>query len=417
MSKEAEASVIGCIFLDVQYAGLAANDLSAEMFQNDVTRRVFEKISDMYWSGKQIDLVTLLAELSDFKAEVTAMAQYVPALSHFNDYVRIVQDDWLAGELEKGLFHICQSGLSLEEMQEETRKLLEKNEQLSLSRNNDNISSFSEAATEFLAWLHEQEKETPKSGFDSLDRATGGLMEGSVFVLAARPGCGKTDYAVNLAMRMAKRGSRVLYFTMEMTNIQLMQRVTANLLRINGERVRDRTLTMDEMDRVDRTLVMVEQGKRMSFVQEAHISVKNVRHYVELWNPDVVIIDHIGLMERPNMRDQYRAVGEVSNRLKQLALEKKISIVELVQMNRQIENRGSKIPNLSDLRESGDLEQDSDYVGFLVPEDLKGKNLIGDESAEVSLHLQKNRHGRPGVFRYNWQPQYHTFTEVETRYG
>ena len=250
----------------------------------------------------------------------------------------------------------------------------------------------------------------------SLDKATGGFLRSSVFALAARPGGGKTDFALNLALRMGKRGARVLYFSMEMNNKQLMQRVVSFLLRINGERVRDKDLTEEELKSAGMVLENFSRAGKISFVQEPRISVRRVRHFVDLWKPDVVFIDHIGLMDRPNIRDQYRAIGMVSNQLKQLALEKEIALVELVQMNRQIESRGSKKPSLSDLRESGDIEQDCDYVGFLIPEDLKGKNLAGEASAGVTLYLEKNRHGRPGMFEYRWQPQYHSFSEVETRY-
>ena len=216
---------------------------------------------------------------------------------------------------------------------------------------------------------------------------------------------------------MGKRGSRVLYFTLEMTKLQIMQRVASSLLHINGERVRDRELNENELRSVDEVLDNFSSAGKISFVDEPSVSVQRVRHFVDLWKPDVVFIDHIGLMKRPNLKEQYKAIGAVSNQLKQLALEKEIALVELVQMNRQIENRANKKPSLSDLRESGDIEQDCDYVGFLVPEDLKGKNLSGDAWADVELYLEKNRHGRPGIFQYRWQPQYHSFSEVETRYG
>ena len=243
------------------------------------------------------------------------------------------------------------------------------------------------------------------------------FMRSTVFALAARPGSGKTDFALNLALRMGKRGAKVLYFSMEMTNLQLMQRAASSLLRINGERIRDKDLTEEELRGMEKVLQNFANAGRISFVQEPRISVKRVRHFVDLWKPDVVFVDHLGLMARPAYKDAFKALGEVSNQLKQLALEKKIALVELVQMNRQIESRASKKPSLTDLRESGDIEQDCDYVGFLIPEDLKGKNLSGDAWADVELYLEKNRHGRPGIFQYRWQPQYHSFSEVETRYG
>ncbi len=417
MSVEAEMSVLGGAILDQQCAHAAVDALAPEMFSHDHTRKIFEKISDLYWAGKPIDTTVLISEMPEEKVTLVKLAQYIPTLSHFGDYLCIVQGDWQIAKLENSLFALSQSGGNLDEKLGELEALLAKHKELSSNRTNDNISSFAEAAQEFQAWLRERQEDTPKSGYESLDRATGGFMAGSVFVIGARPGCGKTDFAVNLALRMGKQGKKVLYFSMEMTNIQLMQRVASHLLKINSQRVRDRILSDKEIEKVDWALKQFENREKLSFVQEPRVSVKRIRHYIDLWKPDAVIIDHIGLMERPKVRDQYRAIGEISNELKQIALEKKISLIELVQMNRAIESRANKIPTLADLRESGDVEQDADYVGFLVPENMQEKNLIGDESADIVLYLQKNRHGRPGNFRYRWQPQYHRFSEVETRYG
>lgn len=424
MSVEAEMGLLGAVFLmcgdpkGPEYVAEAANALSTEMFVHKHTRRIFDKLCEMYWKGRKVDVVTLLEELPQEKETLVKLAQYVPAVSHFGDYIKIIREDWQIRLLKKGLEEIGSSGKDLYESLGDLRELLTKQEWLTNSLEDKNISSFAEAAEEFKKWLREKERnDTVRSGFWELDRATGGFLRSTVFGLAARPGCGKTDFAINLALRMGKRGSRVLYFTLEMTKLQIMQRVASSLLHINGERVRDRELNENELRSVDEVLDNFSSAGKISFVDEPSVSVQRVRHFVDLWKPDVVFIDHIGLMKRPNLKEQYKAIGAVSNQLKQLALEKEIALVELVQMNRQIENRANKKPSLSDLRESGDIEQDCDYVGFLVPEDLKGKNLSGDAWADVELYLEKNRHGRPGIFKYRWQPQYHSFSEVETRYG
>lgn len=250
-----------------------------------------------------------------------------------------------------------------------------------------------------------------------MDSAMGGFMRGAVAVIAGRPGGGKTDFAINLAMRMGRRGATVLYFSMEMTNVQLMQRVASFLLGVDSTRVRDRELSPQERDTVKNLLDTFSKAGKLHFVQEPRVSVKRIRHYIELVHPDVVVIDHLGLMDRPRIENQYKALGMVSNSLKQLALDKNLCVMELVQMNRQIEGRQSKKPSLTDLRESGDIEQDADYVGFLLPQDLKDMDLTGDMAAECKLYLEKNRHGRPGVFEFAWQPQYHRFQEMERRYG
>lgn len=162
----------------------------------------------------------------------------------------------------------------------------------------------------------------------------------------------------------------------------------------------------------------VAQWNQISFMYEGQLSLQDIRRRVELHRPQVVFIDHIGLMKRPQAANAYRELGLLSNQLKHLALEEKICVVALSQMNRQVENRAGKELNLSDLRESGDLEQDSDFIGFLQPQVVKGRRLTGADSMDSFLVVKKAREGQmEGRVLYHWQPQYHRFVEVEERYG
>ena len=136
-------------------------------------------------------------------------------------------------------------------------------------------------------------------------------------------------------------------------------------MHIDGTRIRDRLLSDEEKGDIERVLCQFRESTRIQFCVEPRLSVDRVRQCIELYQPDILFIDHIGLMERPSMRDAYRALGWVSNQLKQIALDTGLPIVELAQMNRQSDGRRDKRPRLADLRETGDLEQDADYVLFL----------------------------------------------------
>ena len=341
----------------------------------------------------------------------------MPKLEHYGEYVMIVQDEWQWGQVEDAFRSIDLSDASLEDKVGRLRELIDEQEKILGSRHEKGLASFREAAQEFIAWLRTREKaDEIATGYSALDKAMGGFMRGTVAVLAGRPGGGKTDMAINLAMRMGRRGARVLYFSMEMTNVQLMQRVASSLVGIDSTKVRDKALTDAENAEVEKLLEAFAKADKIHFVQEPRVSVKRIRHYIELVHPDVVVIDHLGLMDRPRIENQNKALGMVSNSLKQLALDRNICVVELVQMNRQIEGRASKKPSLTDLRESGDIEQDADYVMFLLPEDLKDVELEGSASAMSTMYLEKNRHGRPGVFQFSWQPQFHRFSEIDRRY-
>lgn len=415
MSLEAEQSVLGAVLLEPKMALDVMNALEPEMF-NETNQVIFQKICDQCWGKKGMDAVTLMAELPEYKEYIWKLVQLPMSVSNVGAYIRIVQEDYFCASLEKRLGDLSFSHGTAQEFLEAVEETAARHRKLLGGMKEEGVTSFSEAFQSFSQWLHREESPAARTGFSALDNALGGLEPGTVFTLAARPGGGKTDFAVNLALRMARNGGKVLYFTMEMTTLQLMQRVVSSLLKINSVLIRDKALGQKELNEVDRLMGALGKWQSLSFMQEPHISLSRVRHFVDLWKPKMIILDHIGLMERPNMRDQYKALGMVSNGLKQLALEKNLAVIQLAQMNRNVEARKGE-PALSDLRESGDLEQDSDYIGFLMPQGLEERSLSGEEWADCTLFLKKNRQGRLGKFSFKWQPHYHRYTEVENRYG
>lgn len=419
MSVQAEMSVLGSMLLDEESAREAVDRLSPEMFSHETTRRIFAAMLDLYWDGKPLDSVRMIGRLPNDKETLVKLAEYVPSLGHTDEYIRIVWDDWRRKSIEAAAAEIMSEAQNrtAEESVELLRELLKKQDEITRA-STETGQSFPEAAKEFMAWLRsKQELVTVKSGFRAIDNVTGGFLRKSVTALCARAGGGKTDFALNLAVRAVKKGYKVQCFSMEMPTLQLMQCIVSQAMRIDGALIRDRQLTEEELDNVERFTQSFENGSRLQFVEGSRFSVKDLRHNVDLFKPDAIFIDHIGLLERPASKDPYRALGVVSNEIKQLALEKNISVIELVQMNRQIESRKDKKPTLADIRESGDIEQDADYALFLQPEDeLSDRNLQDEAWTDMTAYLLKNRHGRPGKFRFHWQPQYHTFTEVETRY-
>lgn len=310
MSWEAEMSVLGGMILDRECANLAADALAPEMFQDDDLGKIFGKALDLYWAGKPIDGVLLTQELPELSGLIIRAAEFVPKLDHFSEYVKIVQDEWQWGNIERKFQDLELSTASLEEKVGQLRELVDGQERILGARQEKGLASFSEASGEFLAWLESSaQKDTFPTGYSTLDSAMGGFMRGTVAVIAGRPGGGKTDFAINLAMRMGRRGATVLYFSMEMTNVQLMQRVASFLLGVDSTRVRDRELSPQERDTVKNLLDTFSKAGKLHFVQEPRVSVKRIRHYIELVHPDVVVIDHLGLMDRPRIENQYKALS------------------------------------------------------------------------------------------------------------
>lgn len=418
MSGEAQRAVLGAAILEPKWAYEAMNALQPEMFEG-ADREIFERLSDMCWGKKSVDAVTLMAELPEHKAYIWQLANQVPSLSHTPDYIRIVQEQWQRGALDRAL-----SGLALsppgdvEETLSALEALTQKHRDLLAACRQEGVTPFSQAAGDFLRWMKERrEKQSPTTGLARFDGVCGGFEPGTMFTLAARPGGGKTDFALNLALRLAKRGVKVLYFTLEMTNMQLMRRVASYAAKINSILIRDDALNDRQQEKIRVMLEKIMEANRLGFVEETKVSVGRVAHFIDLWKPKVVIIDHIGLMQRPKANSDYRALGQVSNSLKRLAKDKGVALIVLSQMNRQIEARKGGGPNLSDLRESGDLEQDSDNVAFLSAQKPEGVRVSGDAAIDAQLKFKKLREGDGGaVVRFKWQPQYHTFVEVEERY-
>lgn len=239
----------------------------------------------------------------------------------------------------------------------------------------------------------------------------GGLLPGSVFVLAARSGHGKTDFALSLLLRYAAAGLRVLYYSMEMGGGQLMTRVAAQLTGLHSARIRDKRLTDEERALVARAIGLL-QGREAVRVAEAPPSLDDLRRHIRECKPAVIFLDHLALMKMPRRGSRYEEVAETTRALKALALETGVAVVELVQMNRQVELRPDKRPQLSDLKESGTIEEDADYVLFLQAEGAN-RFLTGGDSRPVRATLAKNRHGATGTLRFAWRPQYSRFAECK----
>lgn len=419
MIESAERSVIGGAMLDSECARKAASDLAPEMFFDLTCRRIFEVITDLYWQKdpEPIDFVTVSARVPDLKYPIIQMAEELPSLSHYDTYVNIVIKNWQLHTVRKKLYLLSTESADIDNLLLDLENVLDESKLALPNSKARNISSFSQEADEFVKWVEAglQEGDTFMTGFSSLDAVSGGLLAGSTFILAARPGQGKTDFAVNMAMRMAKLKYKVLYFSMEMTGTQMMLRIAANLLKVNGNRIRDKALTQEEVSQMKKLLHQFGQQSTLMFSKAPAVSVQEVRKNIEDLQPNVIVLDHLGLMQRPNIKEQYRAFGVVIEGIKNIALAKKIAVIELVQMNREIEN-SSREPELSDLRESGNLEQSADYVAFLRTKEFGKKVLSGADYAETTLYLKKNRHGGTGKFEYHWQPQYHNYVEVDDRY-
>lgn len=416
---EAEAAVIGGIVTDSERAADALNGLSPDMFSDALLGTLFAEAQQLHRQGKPIDPVTLIGadDNQDRKMAVVRCAEQCVSMANYGTYVGMVRELWrqrtIAKTLQAAAWEV--PGIGADRTVDKLRHIVA--EQDAIAKAGNDSVEYLEAAANWVNWMYADKSSICRSGYRSIDDAIGGIALQTVTAIAARPGQGKTAFALNLMMRMAKRGARVLYCTLEMPARQLMSRVAAMLTKIDASRIRDRNLTPEELQSAINAVGAVEGKLGIRFV-ETQAGIDDLRRLVDQHKPDVVIIDHLGLMKVNRYAKRYEAVGELSRQIHAMAVEKKVAVIELVQMNRETEKRKDRKPILSDLRESGDIEQDCDNVLFLQserPED--GRPVTGNGYIDTKVYVEKAREGRISTIPLHWQPQYHLFTETEFRFG
>lgn len=410
---EVEQSVVGCMLLD--WESCREPPVEAEWFENPLYRDMVVGMHRLDGEGIRPDTVTLLNHLEpEAQREMLRCAERVPSLSGFPNYVKALKMEWRKRCILEKALGIQLEGNDADDMTEGFRALVAEQDEITAADRREVGRSLREAYTDFYTDLYSEDVRY-LSGYSELDRFMGGLLPGTVFVLAARSGQGKTDFAVSLMMRYAAAGLKVLYYSMEMTRRQMMTRVAAQVTGINNTRIRDKSLSDFEKSTISRAFNAI-QGKDTIRIAEERPNLAAIRENIQAFQPAVIFIDHLSLMKMPRRKNRNEEVAETTRAIKALALETGVAVVELVQMNREVEKRSSKRPLLSDLKESGSIEEDADYILFLQAR-KRTEPLKKDEAFEAFGFLEKNRHGGTGIVRFAWRPQYSRFTQVTMEGG
>lgn len=405
---ETEQAVIGCLILD--WPACREPEVDPDWFETPFYGEVVRRGKDLEAQGVKPDHVTLLEGMNqEGKAEILRCAQLVPSIPAFPNYVRQLRQEWRQRVIRERLTTIQLEGNDADDMTESLRTLVAEQNAIAAADGRDIGKTVTDAYTDFYSDLYTKGIRY-LSGFRDFDRLMGGLLPGSVLALAARSGHGKTDFALSLVLRYAERGLRVLYYSMEMPLGQMMVRVAAQMTGIHNVRIRDKVLSDKEKTSISQALGMI-RGRDEIRMSEERLSLAGLRLAIRNYQPHVVFIDHLSLMKMPRRKSRVEEVAETTRGIKALALETGTAVVELVQMNREVEKRSNKRPLLSDLKESGTIEEDADYVLFLQAH--KGAEVLKDnECFETFGYLEKNRHGSTGHVRFAWRPQYSRFTSL-----
>ena len=427
-SLEAEQSVLGAILIDPTCMDHLAGILSAEDFMLEEHKDVFSAMQKMYLRSKTIDVVTLLDELvrdgvydeAGGKDYIRLISEIVPSAANVKDYAEIVRDK----SMLRALIGACDdiTAMAYSE-QEDTAHLVEMAEQkifaIAEGRENKGFTHIRDALVQVYDRLHllaENKAEAlgMPTGFSGLDRVLVGLGKSDLVLVGARPGMGKTSFAMNLATHAAITTKKtVCIFSLEMSAEQLVSRVMSSEALIDSYRLRSGELTDEDWGK------LAHAASRLSncdilIDDTVGLTVTGMKAKLRRTkNLGLVVIDYLQLMQSDRRIDnRVNEVAEISRGLKLLAKELQVPVICCAQLSRGPESRTDKRPMLSDLRDSGAIEQDADIVLFLYRDEYyKSEKDEPQNIAEVIV--AKNRHGSTGNVKMGWFGQYTKFTTLD----
>ena len=414
-SVEAEQSVLGGLLIDNAAWDRAGDLLSDGDFYRFEHKAIYAAIGGLINASKPADVITVFEQLQSLgKAEqcgglayLNALAQSVPSAANLRRYAEIVRERAILRKLIEASDEIATNAFNpqgravsqiLDEAEGRIFKIGEEG-----SRNKQGFQSIDQLVVQLIdrvTELHENGAEDVtgvRTGFYDLDHMTAGLQPGDLIVLAARPSMGKTAFAINIAENVAvQEGLPVVVFSMEMGASQLALRMVGSMGRIDQTHLRTGRLNDDEWGRLSEAVDKL--SKASVFIDEtpalnpAELRARSRRQARQCGKLGLIVVDYLQLMSGSSSSDENRAteIGEISRGLKALAKELQCPVIALSQLNRSVETRTDKRPMMSDLRESGAIEQDADVIMFIYRDDYYNKDSKEPGVSEVIISKQRN---------------------------
>ncbi|ABN53458.1 MAG TPA: replicative DNA helicase [Hungateiclostridium thermocellum] len=427
---EAEQSVLGAILLDKEVLSSVTEIISSQDFYREDHREIFEAIMDLYEKGEPIDLITVAEQLKvrgSLEAVggleyLTNLASLVPTTANAKHYAKIVEEKSILRRLIKASSEIINMGY---EAAEEVSYVLDKAEKsifdVLQKRNTQGFALIKDVLIDTFNRLEELYNNKGyitgiPTGFVDLDYKTAGLQNSDLILIAARPAMGKTSFVLNIAQYAAIHAKvPVAIFSLEMSKEQLVNRMLCCEAMVDSQKMRTGKLEDSDWQKVARALgplseapIYIDDTPGLSV---AEIRAKCRRLKLEK-NLGLVVIDYLQLMQgRGKSESRQQEISEISRSLKILAKEINVPVLTLSQLSRAPELRSDHRPILSDLRESGAIEQDADIVMFLYRDDYYNPDTEKKNIAEVII--AKHRNGSTGTVELAWLGQYTKFANLE----
>ena len=418
---ETEKAVLACILDDPRLIHDAMGaGVTTKHFGGIANAKIFESMVDMARDEIPLDLITL-REFLDGRGHLSAVGDYgylasldldLPDLRHFDSYVSSVRAAGVRRRVVaagKTLTRIPEGTFTTDQLIEKLHKQV--NDVLAMAEGTMRVTTAESAINDLVVQLKEGWNPGIETHYTSLDVQLSGLRPGNLFVIAARPGIGKTTLAINMAhMQLAVDEKTVLFFSLEMSSEELVTRMLTAETAIPQQKIKVGALSADEWREIEEARENI--GEFKLFIEDSggltlDQLASKAREVHNIHGVDIIYVDYLQLMTGTGRSNRQEDVAEISRGLKVLAKELNIPIVALSQLNRGVEGRTNKRPRLSDLRESGAIEQDADAVVMIYrPGEYKE---VDNTNGATTLFIEKNRHGPTGAISLVWMPETQQF--------
>ena len=438
---KAEKAVLGAIFIDPAAIADASAEVQPDDFYKRANQLVFQAMLDLSDREDAIDPLTLQDELTKKNqlddiggiAYVSELAMATPTAAHVTYYAKIVHRKALLRRLISASQKIITNAM---QDSDDVTDILDNAESEIMNVSSENNANGFRNIKDIVNSTIDEINNIPEdgnmvtglpTGFVELDKMTTGFHDDELVIVAARPGVGKTSFALNVAQYVGLHTDKtVAMFSLEMSGEQLVQRMLASEGLINSQHLRTGQLDEDEWPKL-----VAASGSLATAniyiddtpgIKMSEIRAQSRRLAKEKGNLGLIVIDYLQLIEGPHSESRQQEVSAISRQLKKLAKELHVPVIALSQLSRSVEQRQDKRPVLSDIRESGSIEQDADIVSFLYRDDYYRDEEEGEENKEVSAEddngeveviIEKNRSGSRGTVKLMFSKPYNRFSNLD----
>ncbi|RHH68449.1 MULTISPECIES: replicative DNA helicase [Vagococcus] len=440
-SIEAEQAVLGSVFLNADALIEAMEYIDSADFYRRSHQLLFQTMLDLNNRNEAIDVITMKTELEQKQliedvggiSYLSELTTSVPTAANVGYYAKIVEQKSLLRRLIQTATDIVAKGFEQDEdvefiLDEAERQILEVSEK----RNRSGFLAISDVLSDSIAQIEQLSQQGDDitglpTGYHALDKMTAGLQSEELIILAARPAVGKTAFALNIAQNVGtKTNESVAIFSLEMSAESLVNRMLCSEGSIEASHLKTGQLTDEEWNSL--IVAMGSLSRANIFIDDtpgikiSEIRAKCRKLAQEQGELGLILIDYLQLIEGTGRENRQQEVSEISRQLKKLAKELKVPVIALSQLSRGVEQRQDKRPVLSDIRESGSIEQDADIVAFLYRDDYYQRDgedgddePVQESNNIIEVIIEKNRSGARGTVELMFIKEYNKFTSISPR--